>query len=191
MKYPFFGWRCARNKDYLLPKFRTLQSPTKTNSIYIVDIIPIGRETDALGEIQHHQAFDSFWGRSISYVESIQWWKPASEKNKIMKTINRQSIKRWKPATHPVPIIIILIRPVMPRGKENLMALLHYPQKVTITRMLENVTFKTGKNFATTVFETKKTCISRLLLICNKSAFMVLIGIKPMKSTFFTYSYSF
>ena len=53
-------------------------------------------------------------------------------------------------------IIIFPIRPVMPRGKENLMALLHYPQKVTITRTLEKVTFKTGKNFASTVFETKK-----------------------------------
>ena len=102
MKYPFFGWRCARNRDYLLPTFRTLQSPIKTNSIYIVDIIPIGRETDALGEIQHHQAFDSFWGRSIPYVESIHWWNPASEKNEIMKTIKRQSIKWWKPASHPV-----------------------------------------------------------------------------------------
>ena len=98
MKYPFLGWRW--NKDYLLPTFRTLPSPTKTNSIYIVVIIPIGRETDALGEIQHHQAFDSFWGRSISYVESIQWWKSAPEKNETMKTIKRQNIKWWKAVSH-------------------------------------------------------------------------------------------
>ena len=35
------------------------------NFLIIVIFIKIGRETDALGEIQHHQAFDSFWGRSV------------------------------------------------------------------------------------------------------------------------------
>ena len=33
----------------------------------------------------------------------------------------------------------------MPRGKENLMALLHYPQKVTIMKLLEKVIFRAGK----------------------------------------------
>ena len=43
------------------------------------------------------------------------------------------------------PIKIFPIRPVMPRGKENLMALLHYPQKVTIIKILEKVDFRFQK----------------------------------------------
>ena len=35
--------------------------------------IKIGRETDALGEFQHHQAFDSFWGRSVLLLSQKFW----------------------------------------------------------------------------------------------------------------------
>ena len=44
----------------------------------------------------------------------------------------------------------------MPRGKENLMALLHYPQKVTIIKILEKVDFKTDKKFRNHSFWDKK-----------------------------------
>ena len=43
------------------------------NFLIIMIFIKIGRETDALGEIQHHQAFDSFWGRSVLLLSQKFW----------------------------------------------------------------------------------------------------------------------
>ena len=67
----------------------------------------------------------------------MKQWKQL--KDKVSNDENQHHIL-WCP-----PIKIFPIRPVMPRGKENLMALLHYPQKVTIMKLLEKVIFRAGK----------------------------------------------
>ena len=68
------------------------------------------------------------------HQKRMKQWKQLIDK--VSNDENQHHIL-WCPS-----IIIFPIRPVMPRGKENLMALLHYPQKVTIIKILEKVTFR-------------------------------------------------
>ena len=87
---------------------------------------PKGRETEALGEIQHRQAFDSFWGRSPSKSDVMaleRYCHSVLVISIVNINHNMSSLSSSSPFSRSA-------RPVVPRGKENLMALLHYPQKV-------------------------------------------------------------
>ena len=173
MKYPFLGWRCARNKDYLLPTFRTIQSELKLHPRYHSnrkrDWCPWGDPAPpsirfVLGKVS---LICRVFNDENQHQKRMKQWKQLIDK--VSNDENQHHIL-WCPS-----IIIFPIRPVMPRGKENLMALLHYPQKVTIIKILEKVDFKTDKKFRNHSFWDKKIaqkkCILRRLLICNNCAY--------------------
>ena len=128
MKYHFFGGVAQETRIIFCPRFVHFQFPPKPT-----------QSTLSISFQQEERLMPL--GRSSTTKHSIRFGEGQSHMQRVSNDENQPHIL-WCP-----PIIIISIRPVMPRGKENLMALLHYPQKVTIIKILEKVNFRTGKKF--------------------------------------------